>query len=335
MEQSQQISDDGPLHKYATLLPNTVIRGLRSHGLSIQAKWLYVYLKSVIGETGLCYRSTSTIAKESGMSRTEISRSKKLLAEHGLIVVIAGKNPRRHPDHIRIKDIWLSNFNEFSVPIGNTEEVEKLFDKYGNSIQSVPLGNTEEGQCTIRELSVPLGNSVYPIGTGCSVGGTQEDLLKKIPFEEDLKISPSENSKEFSPGETMAQSPKKSRPTPANSPADSRVWEAYAVEYHHRYGTNPVRNAKVNAQMKQFVQRVPQEEAAHIAAFYVWHNSAYYQTRGHPVGLLLSDAEKLHTEWQTSRPILATQARQQEKTASNPFLPILERLQREAEDDQR
>lgn len=151
------------------------------------------------------------------------------------------------------------------------------------------------------------------------------------------EIFPSDLCSKDPSGLQQVKLPQKSRSTPPKMTPTSLVWDAYAHAYHDRYGTPPVRNAKVNAQMKQFVQRVPQEEAPHIAAFYVWHASAYYQTKGHPIGLLLADAEKLHTEWKTNRPILAPQARQQEKTASNPFLPILERLQQEAKhhDDQR
>ena len=149
------------------------------------------------------------------------------------------------------------------------------------------------------------------------------------------EITPYENADAFSTGVPLTQPPTKARRAATETPTPSLVWQAYAAAYHDRYGTPPVRNARVNAQLKQFVQRVPQEEAPHIAAFYVWHTSAYYQTRGHSIGVLLADAEKLHTEWTTNRPILATQARQQEKTASNPFLPILERLQKEAENAQR
>ena len=47
------IVDEGALHHYRTEIPNTVIRGIKSRALSISAKWLYVYLKSVAGDGGL------------------------------------------------------------------------------------------------------------------------------------------------------------------------------------------------------------------------------------------------------------------------------------------
>jgi hypothetical protein len=94
------------------------------------------------------------------------------------------------------------------------------------------------------------------------------------------------------------------------------VWQAYAEAYERRYGTKPVRNASVNGKLARVVGRLG-EEAAEVAAFYLSHPAAFYATRGHPVGLLLLDAEKLRTEWATARPITGTEARQQEKTAAN------------------
>jgi hypothetical protein len=94
------------------------------------------------------------------------------------------------------------------------------------------------------------------------------------------------------------------------------VWQAYAEAYERRYGTKPIRNASVNGKLARVVQRLG-DEAPEVAAFFVTHPGAFYATRGHPVGLLLVDAEKLRTEWATARPITGTEARQQEKTAAN------------------
>lgn len=117
------------------------------------------------------------------------------------------------------------------------------------------------------------------------------------------------------------------RPTavrPAKPKADSSdAWEAYAEAYERRYGAPPVRNATVNGQLANFVKRVGIEEAPDIARFYVGLSTAWYVTKGHPVGLLLSDAEKLRTEWATGKTINGTSARRQEATAANPFLELL------------
>lgn len=96
---------------------------------------------------------------------------------------------------------------------------------------------------------------------------------------------------------------------PADAGAGREAWTGYSEAYQRRYKTSPVRNAKVNSLLKQFVQRIPATEAAAVAAFYVSHNGAFYVRAGHSVDLLLRDAEKLHTEWVTGRRITETGAR--------------------------
>ena len=95
------------------------------------------------------------------------------------------------------------------------------------------------------------------------------------------------------------------------------VWDSYSRTYQDRYGVPPMRNAKVNGMLANFCRRIPLDEAPHIAAYYLGHNSAYYVQRGHPVECLLADAEKLRTEWATGRQTTITQARQMDRTATN------------------
>jgi hypothetical protein len=107
------------------------------------------------------------------------------------------------------------------------------------------------------------------------------------------------------------------RPAPV-SPATlvaRSVWEAYAAAYHARYGDWPVRNARVNGQLAQFVRRVPAAEAALIAEHFLRSSNARYIHSGHSIGSLLADAEKLRTEWATGKRITAHSAREQDKQA--------------------
>ena len=50
-----------------------------------------------------------------------------------------------------------------------------------------------------------------------------------------------------------------------------------------------------------------------MAGFYVRHNGALYGRAGHPVELLLRDAEKLRTEWATGRMVTDTEARETDR----------------------
>lgn len=121
-----------------------------------------------------------------------------------------------------------------------------------------------------------------------------------------------EESKEVPP--QAAETPK---------PDGRPTWNAYESAYEKRYSVAPVRNAKVNGQIAQFVRRIGAGDAPSVAAFFVSHNGAYYVQRGHSTDCLLSDAEKLRTEWASGRTVNGQSARMAEKTAANPFAKML------------
>lgn len=95
-----------------------------------------------------------------------------------------------------------------------------------------------------------------------------------------------------------------------------RTWHSYSGAYFKRYQTAPVRNAKVNGQLRELVKRLG-EEAPEVAEFYVRHPGAFYVRSTHAFGPLLEHAEGLRTQWATGRQITTTGARQQERTAAN------------------
>ena len=99
---------------WRTEIPNIVF-GL---GLSVYEKVLYLHLKQTAGQAGRCWKSTATLAAESGMSMASISEAKKGLAEKRkelggkpLIIIKQekqqGGGKARHI--ITIVDIWEKN----------------------------------------------------------------------------------------------------------------------------------------------------------------------------------------------------------------------------------
>jgi hypothetical protein len=158
-EREQKTTEDSGLHAFRTEIPNTVIRGLRSRGLSVHAKWLYVYFKSVCGDTKECYRTTSTISAESGISRAMVSGAKRELGKAGLITVTKAKNPNRQPDHVIIKNIWIENFQEFSVLLANADEAALEEENSHEARTSILLANAEDEERSISERSVLLANT--------------------------------------------------------------------------------------------------------------------------------------------------------------------------------
>lgn len=99
--------------------------------------------------------------------------------------------------------------------------------------------------------------------------------------------------------------------------ANTNTWDAYTIAYLERYGVEPVRNAKVNAQVAQLVQRLGAEEAPQVAMFYVTINDSFFIRSSHELGLLVSRAEGIRTQWLTGRQVNAVTARQMENTQAN------------------
>lgn len=128
--------------------------------------------------------------------------------------------------------------------------------------------------------------------------------------------------------ETLHPQPKTyvspAKPKQQKAPLDEELqaacrstWSEYSRAYQARYGVEPIRNKKINSQVKSFVGRIGYAESPMVAAFYVMTNSSYYVTRGHGWDSLLSDAEKLRTEWATGTCITSTRAKQLDQSQAN------------------
>jgi uncharacterized protein YdaU (DUF1376 family) len=95
------------------------------------------------------------------------------------------------------------------------------------------------------------------------------------------------------------------------------TWKHFKDAYFNRYNIDPVRNKKVNSQIRQFVERIGFNDSPFVATFFVNHNERFYIQKLHPVDLLLKDCEGLRTQWATNRTMTSTTAIQLDKTASN------------------
>ena len=99
--------------------------------------------------------------------------------------------------------------------------------------------------------------------------------------------------------------------------ATALTWRAYKAAYTERWGSSPKWNSSQAGKLKSFVARVPAADAPDIAAFYVGHNDAFYVKSMHPLGLLLRDAEKVCTEWETGRQMTSSRARDVDRKQTN------------------
>lgn len=95
------------------------------------------------------------------------------------------------------------------------------------------------------------------------------------------------------------------------------TWAMYKAAYQQRYGIAPVRNAKVNSQVKSLVQRLG-EEAGLVAEFFVYNvNETFVVKKTHDLGVLLASAESYRTQWATGRAMTAGRAQQIDSTQTN------------------
>jgi hypothetical protein len=149
------------------------------------------------------------------------------------------------------------------------------------------------------------------------IGTTRADSLLLIPstlIPDSLNI---DSGFPQVPAQQVAAANEKPKVETELQVACRETWVAYCTAYLNRYGTEPVRNAKVNSQVKGFVQRIGREESPMVAAHFVQNSLAYYVQRGHTFDCLLADAEKLRTEWATGKSMTATRARQIDKSQAN------------------
>ena len=107
-----RVVDAGDLRKYRIEIPNIV----DDLGLGPHTVRLYMHLKRVAGPGGACWQSTRTIADHCKMSTGQVSKSKQILKDNGLITITNVEHDKPgSPYHlITIVDIWLRNFQQFS-----------------------------------------------------------------------------------------------------------------------------------------------------------------------------------------------------------------------------
>lgn len=147
---------------------------------------------------------------------------------------------------------------------------------------------------------------------------TEHNITLHDTTEQDSTVSPEQSKKPKKGGNDSGK--------PDRGPENSRAaWEAYGEAFKQRWKTDPLRNARVNSQMAQFLKRVPADEAPEIIRFYVFHNKAFYVEKQHPIGLLLQDAESIRTQWATQRQVTRRDAQSAENKQSvyNAFAGLL------------
>lgn len=148
----------------------------------------------------------------------------------------------------------------------------------------------------------------------------KEKILKELP--DDLKSPDFENTDfdEIQKPEKIKQQKLLKVVLPENKTfvhdaqkaLNAEIWESYKNAYFQRWKVEPTRNAKVNTNIKQLGLRLG-TDAVSVVEFYLKHNDSNYLRNQHPIGLCLTNAEGLHTQWKIGKPITQNDVRNFEK----------------------
>jgi hypothetical protein len=215
-------------------------------------------------------------------------------------------------DGRRISEVdggWLLlNYEKFRSRKDDEEQRIRTAERVRRHRQK--LADSIKTDSVTSNASVTRRNPIAEADTDADTNAESEATAVK----EKTKATPSPKRKPASDGQEKDFNLEPDIATP-----EQLTWAAYRDAYARRYKTDPVRNAKINGQIKQLVKRLG-KEAPDVAAFYLTHNARFYVEKCHAIGNLLADAEKLRTEWATGRKITNTSAQQADKSQSNQDL---------------
>ena len=172
-----QVRDEGDSRKYYTTIPNII----DDMDLSVYAYRLYGHLKRVAGDVGQCWQSTETLAKACGMGWATVSRAKKELVDHKLIIIEQVKNPLGGKDfhNITITDVWENNTIKYAP---STQEVATSHQEIATSHQEIknnPIKNKPNNNAGVPALSEGQSYLLQSLG-GKRLNPKQRDTILEL-----------------------------------------------------------------------------------------------------------------------------------------------------------
>ncbi len=124
------------------------------------------------------------------------------------------------------------------------------------------------------------------------------------------------------------------KPDSKKKPVTQDSWEAYKKSYESRYSVEPIRNPKINSQLKNLVQRVGKEEAPKVVEFYLSCSDDWLVKKMHPIGILLQDCETYHTRWKAGIQKINNRKHQAFSQKNQATLDWIQELEREEQLEQ-
>ncbi len=262
--------------------------------LSVTQKAVLISLADQANDEGVCWPAINTIAKRCCMSARAV---------------------RSAMDHLEVVGL-LARERRF-----NSSNVYSVTPKNYNPAAAAPKGK--------RKAAKP---APAPGAGGAPHAGGAPDAVGGAPDAGDgaagagLEVRPVPPNRHITLIEPSGEPPLPaglSAPPPVVDSEDElqaacRVtWNAYLKAYAKRHGVPPVRNGKVNANVKQLVKRLGRDEAPQVAEWFVSVNERYVVQNMHDLGTLLAKCEAFRTQWATGRQMTQTSAQHLDQTQAN------------------
>lgn len=262
--------------------------------LSVTQKAVLISLADQANDDGVCWPAVGTIAKRCCMS----ARAVRDAMDHLELVALLSRERRFNSSSVYA--VTPAKFDASAAPSKGKRKAGKAGDASG-------AGDAPHAG------GAPGAPGDAPCAGGEAAGAGLE--VRPVPPNRHITIiEPSEEPS--SPAGLWAAPPVVDAETELQA-ACRATWTAYATAYRTRHGATPVRNAKVNANVKQIVQRLGYAEAPLVAAWFLRVNERLVVQGMHDLGLLLARCEAYRTQWATNRQVTETSARHTDQTQSN------------------
>lgn len=263
-------------------------------GLSVTQKAVLISLADQANDDGVCWPAVGTIAARCCMSARAVRTAMDHLEAVGLLT-----RDRRFNSSTVYK-VTPANFDKAAAP-------SKAGRKSGKA------GTAPGAGAAPHAGGAPAAGGDAPHAGGDAPGAG----LGVRPVPPNRHITLNEPSGEPSSPAGLPAAPLAVDSETELQAACRATWAAYATAYRTRHGVAPVRNAKVNSNVRQIVQRLGHTEAPLVAAWFLTVNERYVVQNMHDLGALLTKCEAYRTQWATGRQVTEEAARQTDKTQTN------------------
>ncbi|PZT22697.1 hypothetical protein A7X88_02780 [Stenotrophomonas maltophilia] len=263
-------------------------------GLSVTQKAVLISLADQANDDGVCWPAVGTIAARCCMSARAVRTAMDHLEAVGLLI-----RDRRFNSSTVYK-VTPANFDKAAAP-------SKAGRKSGKAGTASGAGAAPDAG------GAPRAGGDAPHAGGDAPGAG----LGVRPVPPNRHITLKEPSGEPSSPAGLTAAPLAEDSETDLQAACRATWAAYATAYRTRHGVAPVRNAKVNSNVRQIVQRLGYSEAPLVAAWFLTVNERYVVQNMHDLGALLAKCEAYRTQWATGRQVTEEAARQTDKTQTN------------------